>query len=91
MRSEQLSRLRRIRLIGHVLSAREKLSHAEVTEWAERLPAMTAAERTELPGVSEGRAPQLPAGAIVAVYLRNMSGPLRVHEACAEHWDKFVF
>lgn len=45
---------------------RRVLAHREVTELAERLPSMTVGERAELPGVSEGRAPQLPAGAIVA-------------------------
>ncbi|MBB5134312.1 exopolyphosphatase/guanosine-5'-triphosphate,3'-diphosphate pyrophosphatase [Thermocatellispora tengchongensis] len=42
------------------------LTHAAATELADRLAKSTAAERAELPGVSEGRAPQLAAGAIVA-------------------------
>ncbi|HEX4830677.1 MAG TPA: Ppx/GppA phosphatase family protein [Trebonia sp.] len=42
------------------------LRHADVVVWAERLAAMDKAERARLPGVSEGRAPQLIAGAIVA-------------------------
>ena len=40
--------------------------HSDVTELAKRLARITVAERTELPGVSMGRAPQLAAGAIVA-------------------------
>jgi exopolyphosphatase / guanosine-5'-triphosphate,3'-diphosphate pyrophosphatase len=42
------------------------LKHADVAAWAERLTGMDRAERARLPGVSEGRAEQLPAGAIVA-------------------------
>jgi exopolyphosphatase/guanosine-5'-triphosphate,3'-diphosphate pyrophosphatase len=59
------------------------LSHTQVTEWAERLPSMTAAERAELPGVSEGRAPQLPAGAIVADAVMDLLG---VSEAAVCPW-----
>jgi exopolyphosphatase / guanosine-5'-triphosphate,3'-diphosphate pyrophosphatase len=42
------------------------LRHADIAVLAERLPAMTWAERAKLPGVSFGRVQQLPAGAIVA-------------------------
>ena len=42
------------------------LRHADVAGLAERLVRMTAADRSQLPGVSRLRAPQLPAGAIVA-------------------------
>jgi exopolyphosphatase / guanosine-5'-triphosphate,3'-diphosphate pyrophosphatase len=59
------------------------LSHGEVVEWAGRLPAMTVAERAELPGVSEGRAPQLPAGAIVADAAMDLLG---VSEAAVCPW-----
>jgi exopolyphosphatase / guanosine-5'-triphosphate,3'-diphosphate pyrophosphatase len=45
---------------------RRRLSHADLTKLAEKLPAMSAAERVQLPGVSRGRAPQLAAGAMVA-------------------------
>ena len=45
---------------------RRLLEHADVTNLAERLAATSAADRTQLPGVSRGRAPQLVAGAIVA-------------------------
>ena len=46
--------------------AKRVLSHAAIGIWARRLPQMTQAERTRLPGVSAARAPQLPAGAVVA-------------------------
>ena len=42
------------------------LKHSDVSAWAERLADMSRAERARLPGVSEGRAPQMVAGAIVA-------------------------
>ena len=42
------------------------LTLANLQDWVPRLAAMTAAERTRLPGVSEGRAEQLVAGAVVA-------------------------
>ena len=42
------------------------LKHTDVIALAERLPQLTAAERSDLPGVSQGRAPQLAAGAIIA-------------------------
>ena len=43
-------------------------------DWVPRLAAMTAAERAELPGVSEGRAHQLLAGAIVAEGAMDLFG-----------------
>jgi exopolyphosphatase / guanosine-5'-triphosphate,3'-diphosphate pyrophosphatase len=43
-----------------------KLSRSALEEWVPRLAEMRAAERAELPGVSEGRARQLLAGALVA-------------------------
>jgi exopolyphosphatase/guanosine-5'-triphosphate,3'-diphosphate pyrophosphatase len=46
--------------------AKRSLKHTDVVMWAERLAAMDRNERARLPGVSEGRAPQLVAGAIVA-------------------------
>jgi exopolyphosphatase/guanosine-5'-triphosphate,3'-diphosphate pyrophosphatase len=42
------------------------LRHTDVIVWAERLAAMDQAERARMPGVSEGRASQMVAGAIVA-------------------------
>src|SRR6266700_3893386 len=42
------------------------LKHTDVIVWAERLAAMDGVERVRLPGVSEGRAAQMVAGAIIA-------------------------
>ena len=50
------------------------LRHADTTGWAGRLPQIPRAERARLPGVSEGRAPQLPAGAIVADAAMDLFG-----------------
>jgi exopolyphosphatase / guanosine-5'-triphosphate,3'-diphosphate pyrophosphatase len=46
--------------------AKRVLSRADTAVWAARLAEMSEAERARLPGVSVGRASQLPAGAIVA-------------------------
>ena len=50
------------------------LRHADVAALAERLPKMTQAERSKLPGVSVARVPQLPAGAIVADAIMELLG-----------------
>jgi exopolyphosphatase / guanosine-5'-triphosphate,3'-diphosphate pyrophosphatase len=46
--------------------AKRVLRHSDIADLAHRLPELSQAERARLPGVSVGRAPQLPAGAIVA-------------------------
>ncbi|MEV5827347.1 Ppx/GppA phosphatase family protein [Spirillospora sp. NPDC052242] len=53
---------------------RRVLGAAGVTEWADRLAKMPADERAGLPGVSERRAPQLAAGAIVADAAMDLFG-----------------
>jgi exopolyphosphatase / guanosine-5'-triphosphate,3'-diphosphate pyrophosphatase len=53
---------------------RRVLAHSELTEWVDRLTEMTISERQRLPGVSAGRAPQLPAGAIVADATMDLFG-----------------
>lgn len=53
---------------------RRTLSRDDVHLWAPKLAGMTAAERTRLPGVSESRAPQLLAGAIVAEAAMDLLG-----------------
>jgi exopolyphosphatase / guanosine-5'-triphosphate,3'-diphosphate pyrophosphatase len=63
---KQLARIAGAAPTGQGPLVQRVLSHADLTEWAGRLAEMTAAERAALPGVSEGRAPQLLAGAIVA-------------------------
>ena len=53
---------------------RRFLKHSDVSLWAERLTAMDKDERARLPGVSEGRAAQMPAGAIVADAVMDLMG-----------------
>src|SRR6202020_1148719 len=48
------------------------LKHSDVTLWAKRLPAMDKAQRARLPGVSEGRAARMTAGAILAVAVMDL-------------------
>jgi exopolyphosphatase / guanosine-5'-triphosphate,3'-diphosphate pyrophosphatase len=54
--------------------AKRYLKHTDVALWAERLAAMDRAERARLPGVSEGRAAQMVAGAIVADAVMDLLG-----------------
>jgi exopolyphosphatase/guanosine-5'-triphosphate,3'-diphosphate pyrophosphatase len=51
---------------------RRFLGHEDLSRWAERLATMDRAERARLPGVSEGRAGQMPAGAIVAAAVMDL-------------------
>ncbi len=53
---------------------KRSLRHGDLTEWAGRLAAMPADDRARLQGVSEGRAPQLVAGAIVADAAMDLLG-----------------
>ena len=62
----QLARISGAAPSGDGAYVRRNLRHAELTRWASRLAKMKAAQRTQLPGVSATRAPQLLAGAIVA-------------------------
>ncbi len=62
----QLARVAGAAASSEGLYVKRVLKHTDVTGLAERLPQLTAAERCELPGVSQGRAHQLAAGAIVA-------------------------
>jgi exopolyphosphatase/guanosine-5'-triphosphate,3'-diphosphate pyrophosphatase len=62
----QLARMAGAAPSSEGLSVKRYLKHSDLSLWAERLVTMDSAERSRLPGVSEGRAPQLPAGAIVA-------------------------
>jgi exopolyphosphatase/guanosine-5'-triphosphate,3'-diphosphate pyrophosphatase len=78
---KQLARIAGAAPSGEGERVRRVLKHADVTDWAERLTRMTSAERAELPGVSEGRAGQLPAGAIVADATMDLFG-LQELEIC---------
>ena len=53
---------------------RRTLTRDDVHVWVPKLAAMTSAERGRLPGVSESRAPQLLAGAIVAEAAMDLLG-----------------
>jgi exopolyphosphatase / guanosine-5'-triphosphate,3'-diphosphate pyrophosphatase len=62
----QLARIAGAAPSGEGPYVKRALRHADVSALAERLPAMSQAERARLPGVSASRVAQLPAGAIVA-------------------------
>ncbi|MEU9863571.1 Ppx/GppA phosphatase family protein [Streptomyces sp. NPDC047971] len=53
---------------------RRVLTRPSLEEWVPKLAAMTADQRAGLPGVSEGRAPQLLAGALVAEGAMDLFG-----------------
>ena len=53
---------------------RRVLSDTDAATWASRLATMSRAERVRLPGVSDGRAPQLSAGVIVADAAMDLFG-----------------
>ena len=59
----QLARIARAAPSEEGPYVRRAVTHADVTDAAKRLPAMTADQRAQLPGVSLVRAPQLAAGA----------------------------
>ncbi|MEV7438221.1 Ppx/GppA phosphatase family protein [Streptomyces griseoviridis] len=54
--------------------AQRELKRESLEAWVPRLAAMTSAQRAELPGVSEGRASQLLAGALVAEATMDLFG-----------------
>ncbi|HZG02309.1 MAG TPA: Ppx/GppA phosphatase family protein [Streptomyces sp.] len=61
--------------------AQRELARASLEEWVPKLAAMPAAERATLPGVSEGRARQLLAGALVAEGAMDLFGVAKL-EVC---------
>ncbi|MES9539852.1 MULTISPECIES: Ppx/GppA phosphatase family protein [unclassified Actinomadura] len=63
---KQLARIGGAAPTGDGPYQRRVLSGGDLTDWTDKLAAMPSAERAELPGVSERRAAQLLAGAIVA-------------------------
>ena len=77
----QLARIAGAAPSGEGPYVKRVLQHCDVAALAERLPAMTQAERARLPGVSAGRSPQLPAGAIVADAILDLLGVDRI-ELC---------
>jgi exopolyphosphatase / guanosine-5'-triphosphate,3'-diphosphate pyrophosphatase len=70
----QLARITGAAPSGEGAYVRRNLRHEDLTPWASRLATMTAAERSQLPGVSATRAPQLLAGAIVADAAMDLFG-----------------
>jgi exopolyphosphatase/guanosine-5'-triphosphate,3'-diphosphate pyrophosphatase len=63
---KQLARIAGAARSAEGLYVPRRLSHRALEEWVPRLAVMSEADRRELPGVSEGRARQLLAGALVA-------------------------
>ncbi|MET7701322.1 MULTISPECIES: Ppx/GppA family phosphatase [unclassified Streptomyces] len=63
---KQLARLAGAARSTDGLYVQRELKRRSLEDWVPRLASMTADERAELPGVSEGRAGQLLAGALVA-------------------------
>jgi exopolyphosphatase/guanosine-5'-triphosphate,3'-diphosphate pyrophosphatase len=70
----QLARIAGAAPSGEGFYVKRFLKHSDVSLWAKRLAAMDKAERARLPGVSEGRAPQATAGAIVADAVMDLMG-----------------
>jgi exopolyphosphatase/guanosine-5'-triphosphate,3'-diphosphate pyrophosphatase len=70
----QLARIAGAAPSGEGIYVRRFLKHTDVSMWAERLAAMSSDERARLPGVSEGRAGQMVAGAIVADAAMDLLG-----------------
>ncbi|MFD6415614.1 Ppx/GppA family phosphatase [Streptomyces sp. NPDC060194] len=71
---KQLARIAGAARSAEGLYVHRELTHAALEEWVPRLAAMTTAERADLPGVSEGRAHQLLAGALVAEAAMDLFG-----------------
>ncbi|MEU4463695.1 Ppx/GppA phosphatase family protein [Streptomyces sp. NPDC024017] len=78
---KQLARIAGAARSAEGLYVQRELKRESLEEWVPRLAGMTEAERAELPGVSEGRAGQLLAGALVAEAALDLFGVERV-EIC---------
>ncbi|MEV6332889.1 Ppx/GppA phosphatase family protein [Streptomyces sp. NPDC051909] len=78
---KQLARIAGAPGSGEGLYVQRTLSRSALEEWVPRLAAMTSPERALLPGVSEGRAAQLLAGALVAEGAMDLFGVERL-EIC---------
>ncbi|MBA2808118.1 Ppx/GppA family phosphatase [Streptomyces sp. KM273126] len=71
---KQLARLAGAARSAEGLYVQRELKRASLEDWVPRLAGMTAAQRADLPGVSEGRAGQLLAGALVAEGAMDLFG-----------------
>ncbi|MEU1003980.1 Ppx/GppA phosphatase family protein [Streptomyces tibetensis] len=78
---KQLARIAGAARSAEGLYVQRELKRESLEGWVPRLAAMTERERAELPGVSEGRAGQLLAGALVAEAALDLFGVERV-EIC---------
>ncbi|MGW5036462.1 Ppx/GppA phosphatase family protein [Streptomyces nigra] len=70
----QLARIAGAARSAEGLYVQRELKRESLEAWVPRLAGMTEAERAELPGVSEGRASQLLAGALVAEGAMDLFG-----------------
>ncbi|MFE7776440.1 Ppx/GppA family phosphatase [Streptomyces sp. NPDC057445] len=71
---KQLARIAGAARSAEGLYVQRDLSRSALEEWVPKLAAMTAAQRSMLPGVSEGRSAQLLAGALVAEGAMDLFG-----------------
>ncbi|MFC9223336.1 Ppx/GppA family phosphatase [Streptomyces hygroscopicus] len=71
---KQLARITGAARSAEGLYVERRLARRALEEWVPKLAAMSTRERAELPGVSEGRAGQLPAGALVAEAAMDLFG-----------------
>ncbi|GKQ37245.1 Ppx/GppA phosphatase family protein [Streptomyces sp. A012304] len=71
---KQLARIAGAARSTEGLYVQRELKRESLEAWVPRLAGMTAAQRSELPGVSEGRAGQLLAGALVAEGAMDLFG-----------------
>ncbi|WP_329383666.1 Ppx/GppA family phosphatase [Streptomyces sp. NBC_01351] len=71
---KQLARITGAARSADGLYVQRDLTRKSLEEWVPRLAAMTTAQRSALPGVSEGRANQLLAGAVVAEGAMDLFG-----------------
>ncbi|MCX5532913.1 Ppx/GppA family phosphatase [Streptomyces sp. NBC_00006] len=71
---KQLARLAGAARSAEGLYVQRELKRKSLEDWVPQLAAMTVQERSELPGVSEGRAGQLLAGALVAEGAMDLFG-----------------
>ncbi|MFF2195798.1 Ppx/GppA family phosphatase [Streptomyces sp. NPDC058157] len=71
---KQLARIAGAAREADGLYVQRDLTRKSLEEWVPRLTAMTSAERSTLPGVSDGRASQLLAGALVAEAAMDLFG-----------------
>jgi exopolyphosphatase/guanosine-5'-triphosphate,3'-diphosphate pyrophosphatase len=78
---KQLARLAGAARSAEGLYVQRELKRESLEAWVPRLSGMTTAERADLPGVSEGRAGQLLAGALVAEGAMDLFGVEKV-EIC---------